>query len=503
MPSRLIRTAGCQALSSRAGVTTRSAGADDSCPVVQSMKPRTIISDFGNRRLGDLRSGHIEASATMLTLKRVIGAGGLALTAVNIIVGAGIFGLPSIVAAGLGAGAVLAYAVCAVLVGLVGLCFAEAGSRVGGAGGLYAYVTVPFGSVVGGVAGTLLWFATGAAASAAVVNLLVDTLAAVTPVLGGSLPRAVLIVSLYGVLAAVNVRGTRSGLRLNALLALVKLVPLVLLALAGIFLIRGANLQWTGVPTLPALGHGVVVIFFAFMGLETALCTSGEVRDPARTVPRAILMALTLVTVLYVTLQLTAQGVLGTDLPQTDAPLVAVARAVWGTWGAGLMVAATLLSLTGLLTGDALCSPRILYALAERGQLPGRLSIVHRRYHTPAFAIAAYAIICATLAVSGSFRQLVLIASSGTLCVYLVCCLGVLRLRARKVPTETEPFRAPGGPFVPLAASAIIVGALLSLQWNELIAALGLILAAGTAYLLQERAQVRRSRLTLADPLQR
>jgi len=171
-----------------------------------------------------------------------------------------------------------------------------------------------------------------------------------------------------------------------------------------------------------------------------------------------------------------------------------VARELWGPWGAGFMTAATALSVIGFLSGDILCSPRILYALAERGQLPGGLSIVHGRYHTPAFAIAVYTIICATLAVSGSFRQLVLIASSGTLLVYLLCCLGVLRLRARHIETETEPFRAPGGPFVPLAASAIIVGALLSLEWKELTAALGLVLVAGTAYAVQERLHVRRTR---------
>jgi len=446
-----------------------------------------------------MQGQHTDETGTMPALGRVIGPIALALTGINVIVGAGIFGLPSIVAAALGANAVLAYAICAILIGLVGLCFAEAGSRVGGAGGLYAYVTVAFGSVVGGVAGTLLWFATSAASSAAVVNLLLDTLAAVAPMLGGSLPRALLIVSLYGVLAVVNVHGVRYGVRLNAAFALVKLAPLVLLAVAGIFVIRGANLQWTAVPTLPALSRGAVVVFFAFLGLETALCASGEVREPARTVPRAIVMALIPVTVLYVTLQLTAQGVLGIDLPRTDAPLVGVATALWGPWGTGFMIAATALSVTGYLTGDVLCSPRILYALAERGQLPGRLSNVHERYHTPASAIVAYAIICAALAVSGSFRQLILLASSGTLLVYLLCCLGVLRLRARDVATETEPFRAPGGPFVPLAASAIIVGALLSLQWREVVAALGLVLVAATAYLLQGWAQVRRRQPKFAD----
>jgi amino acid transporter len=431
--------------------------------------------------------GHAAATAKPLALQRVIGARSLAFTSFNIIVGAGIFGLPSLLAAGLGARAVLAYGVCAVLIGLVGLCFAEAGSRVGGAGGLYAYVTTAFGPVAGGVAGTLLWFASCAASGAAVVNLLVDTLAVAVPALNGTLLRAVFIIGLYGTLATVNIRGVRYGMRLNTTLALLKLAPLIALAAAGLFKVHSANLQWTGMPTLPALSHGVILVFWGYIGLEISLCTSAEVKNPARAVPQAIAGALLLVTGLYVALQLAAQGTLGADLSRTNVPLVEVAHLLWGPWGVGLMIAATALCITGNMTADVLCSPRIMYALAERGQLPGRLCAVHKRYHTPAFAIATYAIISATLAVSGSFRDLVLVGSSGTLLVYLLCCLGVLRLRARGVTTGAEPFRAPGGPFVPLAASAMIIGTLWSLQWNELFAALVLVLVAGTAYVLLER----------------
>jgi basic amino acid/polyamine antiporter, APA family len=287
--------------------------------------------------------------------------------------------------------------------------------------------------------------------------------------------------------------------RLNTVLAQLKLAPLMLLAVACVFQVRSANLRWTGIPTLPALINSVVLVLWAFITLEVAPCTSAEVRDPVRTMSRAIAAALTLVTALYVVLQLAAKDVLGINLPHTDAPLVAVASALSGPWGAGFMIAATVLCVIGCLTADVFCSARKIYTLAERGQLPSRLCTVHKRYHSPALAIAAYTIVCATLAVSGSFRQLVLVASSGTLLVYPLCCLGVLRLRARHVMAETEPFRATGGPFVPLAAPALIIAALLSLQWEELIAALGLVLMAGTAYGLQERGYVRRNRLKLAD----
>src|SRR5829696_5280728 len=148
-------------------------------------------------------------------LKRIIGVGGLGFTGMNLIVGSGIFGLPAVVAALLGPAAVLSYLVCAVLVGLVGLCLAEAGSRVGSAGGLYAYAKAPFGPVVGGIAGTLLWFANTAAANAAVANLLIDTLATVRPEFAIPSVRALFLLSVYGILAAVNIRGSRSGVRLS------------------------------------------------------------------------------------------------------------------------------------------------------------------------------------------------------------------------------------------------------------------------------------------------
>ena len=122
-------------------------------------------------------------------LPRVIGVGALAASAVNTIVGSGIFGLPGLAAAMLGPAAVLAYLVCAVLIGLVGLCLAEVGSRVADAGGLYAYATAAFGPVVGGIAGTLLWVANSVVAGAAVATLLADTLTLAAPPLGGGFPR--------------------------------------------------------------------------------------------------------------------------------------------------------------------------------------------------------------------------------------------------------------------------------------------------------------------------
>jgi basic amino acid/polyamine antiporter, APA family len=420
-----------------------------------------------------------------LRLERVIGVGGLSCSAINCIVGSGIFGLPGIAAAMLGPAAVLAYLLCAVLMGLVGLCFAEVGSRVTGAGGLYAYATEAFGPVVGGIAGTLVWVANSVAASAAVASLLVDTLAVTTPALATGPARAATLITIYALLAAVNIRGVRSGARLSIALAVVKLVPLVLLVAVGSFAVHASNLQWVDVPTASNVGRTAVLLFFAFMGVEGSLNASGEVSDPARTVPRAIFMTLTIVAFLYIGLQLVAQGTLGVELSGAATPLVLAATSVFGPWGRRVFVATTALSAAGFLSADMLCSPRNLHALGERGQLPAWLATVSDRFRTPAVAVAIYSLVCALVALSGSFRQLVIVSSSGTLVLYLICCLAVFPLRARNVAASGSPFRAPGGAFVPIASSAIILWMLSTLPWTELAAAALVVAVAGVAYMLQ------------------
>ena len=435
--------------------------------------------------------------------ERVIGTTALAGVAVNCIIGSGIFGLPGMAAAIMGPAAILAYLLCALMIGLVGLCFAEVGSRVNSAGGLYAYALVAFGPIVGGIAGTLMWVANAVVPNAAVSVLLLDTLASYVPALGGGAVRIVTLFAVYGALAAVNIRGARSGARLSTTLVVVKIAPLFVLVIAGLFTLSGPNLHWEQLPPASSLGQTAVLLSFAFIGIEGGLNTSGEVADSARTVPRAILLALTLVATLYIGLQTAAQGVLGPRLAGEGAPLVATAAAIFGGWGATVLSATIALSVTGYLSADILGSPRILHAMAERGQLPAGLSAIHPRLKTPARAIGLYALMCAVVASTGSFRQLVLAGASGTLVVYLICCLGVFPLRSRNVTSGSAPFVAPGGALAPLAASAIIVWMLSTLPVKELGAAASIVAVSGLAYTLQrfgQRASAHRTAVAPSNP---
>jgi len=175
-------------------------------------------------------------------LVRAIGTVALGLCVVNMVVGAGIFALPGHVAAGLGPAAIIAYLICSVTVALVFLCFAEVGSRVSRSGGTYAYVEEAFGPLAGFIALVLFWFGFTVLADAAITVVMIDSIATLFPILARPIPRALFIVVLLAFLAAVNVRGVKAGVRLYVFNTLAKLVPLVLLLAAGLFVINFENL---------------------------------------------------------------------------------------------------------------------------------------------------------------------------------------------------------------------------------------------------------------------
>ncbi|MGH8314781.1 MAG: APC family permease, partial [Steroidobacterales bacterium] len=212
-----------------------------------------------------------------------------------------------------------------------------------------------------------------------------------------------------------------------------------------------------------------------------------EVVRPSRTVPRAILMGLLIIAALYVGLQLVAQGTLGDAIKDSKAPLVESARVVFGSWGGILLAVCMSLSASGCIASDVLSTPRVPFAIAQQGQLPRQIASVHPRFGTPYVAIILYAVICAGLALSGSFKQLAIISSSGTLVLYLICCLGVLKLRAQKIATEGEAFVAPGGPVVPVLAAAIIVWMLSTLSRQELVSVLVVVAVLAVAYAVVAR----------------
>jgi amino acid transporter len=397
------------------------------------------------------------ASTVDTGLVRAIGPRQLTASVVNVTIGAGIFVLPAAVAAGLGAAAPIAYVVCATLMALIVCCFAAAGSRVSLTGGVYAYVEVAFGALIGFLAGVLyLLMATFAVAS--VASAFAGSVGAMWTPLATPAGRSAVIAGLFATLAIVNVRGVRRGVGLVETVTAAKLLPLVVLVASGIWFINAEYLRWPALPSASAVGRTAIVLIFAFVGLEVALVPSGEVRDPARTVPRALFSALAITTTLYLLIQTVAQGLLGPSMSAfASAPLAEAASRVLGRSGRLLVLAGATVSMFGYVSGDMLGSPRALFAFARDNVLPSVVARIHPRFHTPYVAIGLYAVVVASLAISSSFTQLAILANVAALTLYLMCVAASYELQRRDVRAGGTPFAVPAGPLVPLLASAVIL----------------------------------------------
>jgi amino acid transporter len=414
-------------------------------------------------------------------LDRAIGPFALGANAVNLAVGAGVFALPAAIAALLGPAAVIAYLACGLTITCVLLCCAELGSLTTRSGGVMAYTHDAFGPLAGFLAWAVYAIGCCALADAAIAHVLMDAIAAgVTPLQDG-FPRVAGFAVLFAGFAAVNVRGVRYGSGLSVFSTLAKLAPLILLIGVGLPSIHWSELRWTSWPSSPALGEASLLVFFIFMSGEGALTAGGEVRDPVRTVPRAMLGAAATLVVLYVALQIVSQGVLGKELAQQgDTPLASVADRLLGSAGRNLLLACTAIAVFGSVSADMVNTPRAFFAVAHEGLLPNRLAMVHAKFHTPHVAIIIYATLVFAFTISGAFRPLALLATISQLLIYLVVCLGVLRLR-RVRGRVSGAFRTPGGPIVPVVGAAAVLW-LLSHSTAAEVAAVAILLMAATTY---------------------
>ncbi|WP_310474408.1 APC family permease [Sandarakinorhabdus sp.] len=351
---------------------------------------------------------------------------------IGIVIGGGIFTLPGEIAAAVGAWAPLAYAVAALIVGTILLCFAEAAARVPASGGVYGFTTAAFGPYWGWLTGALTW-AGNILASGALANAAVSAAGALWPALAADNIRPALIALIFLVLLAINSRNVGTAARFVGLFTVSKLVPLTLFVLVGAWFVAPSNLVLPLAANAAGghadIGRAAIMAIFIYTGMEGGLAVAGEVRDPARTIPRAIAIALTVVALVYVSIQAVAQGLIGNALAGAPAPLATAFASVSPGLGAVMAVGAVI-SIFGFLTSESLNSPRIVFAAARNGLLPRWLATIEPNQQVPRNAVAAHVVVAAGLAISGSFETLIIVATLATLSVYAIGCAAALRLRA-------------------------------------------------------------------------
>jgi basic amino acid/polyamine antiporter, APA family len=406
-------------------------------------------------------------------LKRVIGIPGLTLSIISGVIGAGIFALPAIVSIALGAFGIFAYLFCGILFAAILLCYAEIGSRVITSGGSYAYVEAAFGNFPGYIINWLYFFGWGILGSAALMNIIADSLAVLFPAFTDPLIRGMLYFLLTVFMILVNVVGAKQSVVVVKTITIIKLLPLLGIIIFGFRYVKAGNLHWEHLPSLKTFGDTALILFFAFAGFETSLGASGEIKNPKRTVPLSIGLAGTIVLVVYILLQTVAQGVLGPQMILfKNAPLAAVADKIIGPAGATILLLCAALSCFGNVTLDILCTPRSLFAGAHDGLFPKFLGKVHPRFATPYLAVIIYGLLIFIFSIAGGFRQLAVMASAIILLVYLAVILATIRLRTKKTGGDEKKFSAPGGLFTPLIGIAAIIWLLTGLNKWEILSTL-------------------------------
>ena len=413
-------------------------------------------------------------------LVRALGVRQLAASIFNYVVGAGVFVLPAFAAQRLGPAAILAYVPCIVIIVLAVVCFAAAGSRVAASGGPYAYVHAAFGPYAAFLVGVLNLLS-AVVASGLVAGFLASSIMALVDSASETL-RVLIVAAAIAIATALNVRGVRAGARLAEVLSVAKLAPLLAFVMLGAFAVKPEYLTWSETPPASSVFGTAGLIVLAFVGMESALTPSGEVHDPARTVPRAAVLAMTGVVVLYVAVQLVAQGLLGPAIVnEAAAPLAAGAGLAFGPLARTVMLAAASISMFGNLSASVLAAPRGVFALGRDGIGPRGLASVHPVWHTPHVAIVVYALVALGLGVSGSVERLAILTNVSSLLVYMSVALAAWVLQKRDVRLEGAPFRLPGGALIPLATfaavAAVIAAAVSRTEW----VAVGVALAIASA----------------------
>jgi APA family basic amino acid/polyamine antiporter len=416
-------------------------------------------------------------------LIRAIGPWALAASTISMIVGAGIFAVPAELAACVGSYAPIAFLACGAAVGASAICFAEGGSRIPTSGGIYGLVEAAFGPPTSYVAGMLLWVSC-VLACGGVAAALADAAAALSPPSLMAPVRAAVIVCVIGGIALINISGVARAARLVTATTTLKLVPLAIFVVAGVGAIHGSNLSQTVRPDAQGIGRAVILAVFAVTGMEASLSASGEVQQPNRTIPRALMIAMSSTTILYVAIQLVAQGILGPALAASKVPLADAMAQVHPALRA-VMLAGTALSMFGWIASDILGSPRQLFAFARDGLLPQVLGRIEPRSHTPYVAILFYATLAVALGLTGSFAELAVLSTLAIAPLYIAGCTAAWVLARRGVALAGRPlnFRFLGVAAVVGIGSMLALIALASRQ--EIIGLFALIGLSAVAYFLQ------------------
>ncbi|MCL2113510.1 MAG: APC family permease [Streptococcaceae bacterium] len=401
------------------------------------------------------------------------------------IVGSGIFLLPSAGTQLIGVASIFVLVFDALLVISIALCFAQAANYFDTDGGPYLYAKEAFGGFVGFEVGFVTW-AIRIIAEATMAVAFTTALSSIFPYFATEAGKMLAVTSVVVILAIINIAGVRLSKVIINTVTISKLIPLILFVAIGIFFIHGTHFT----PLFPeghyvagSFGKATVTLFYAFTGFEGLVVAAGDMENPKKNLPRALILTTLAVAVFYVLIQVVAIGILGShSLSASSVPIQDAFEKVAGAFGRDLIAAGTLLSTGGLLIASTYLTPRSGVALAENKMLP-KVVARRNRFNAPYISIVISGIVVLVIAWSGTFSQLALISAISRFAQYIPTCLAVLVFAKTKKEVK-QSFRLPFGWVIPSVAILVSVWLLTQVEVEQLLWGLGALVVAIPFYFI-------------------
>jgi len=385
--------------------------------------------------------------------KNKFGLLSIILLGLNGVIGSGVFLLPGNAYALVGSQSIWVYLFDTLLVSAIALCFAEVGGMFDKTGGAYLYSKEAFGEFVGFEVGIMKW-AVGIIAWASMAVGFATALGAFWPAATTGTLKNIIAVTILVVLGIINILGIKIAKYLNNIVTIGKLIPLIFFVAVGIFFIKGGNFTSVKPITTNNFGNAVILVFYAFTGFEALAIAAGDMENPKKNVPIAIIVTIAVASVIYILAQVVSIGTLGASLGKSTAPIADATSVFVGGFGKTFVTLATLVSIGGINIAASFSTPRSGVALAEYGILPKTVS-KQNRFGSPSVAIIISVLIAIPLVISGSFVQLAVISVVSRFVQYIPTCLSVIVLRKRK-DLETS-FRVPFGYVLPIVSVLVSI----------------------------------------------
>jgi amino acid transporter len=414
-------------------------------------------------------------------LKRTIGTFQLTMFGVGATVGTGIFFVLSEAVPKSGPAVIISFIIAGIAAGLAAICYAELASSIPVSGSTYSYAYAALGEIVAmGVAACLLLEYGVSTAAVAVgwsqyLNKLLDNL------FGFQIPQALSaapfdddpgIINLPAVIlicmcAFLLIRGASESAKINAVMVLIKLSVLIMFIVVGFTAFDSGNLQDFAPFGVAGIGAAAGTIFFSFIGLDAISTAGEEVKDPQRTMPRALIFALITVIVVYVLVALVAVAAQPwQEFEGQEAGLAQILENIVGSsWPGTIIAAGAVISIFSVTLVTLYGQTRILFAMGRDGMLPPRFAQVNARTQTPVFNTIVVAILVSILAALVPLDRLADLVSIGTLVAFIVVSVGVIILR-KIAPDLPRGFKVPGYPVTPVLSVIACAYVLSGLSWT-------------------------------------